>query len=43
MMLTLAGSVVSGAISWFLLEKPALRLKSLRLRPERAAAPLNTP
>ena len=42
MLLTLLGSLVSGAVSWFLLEKPALRLKSLRLRSARASAPLET-
>jgi peptidoglycan/LPS O-acetylase OafA/YrhL len=35
MLLTLAGALVCGAISWFALEKPALRLKSLKLRPSR--------
>jgi peptidoglycan/LPS O-acetylase OafA/YrhL len=39
MLLTLAGSLACGAISWFLLEKPALRLKSIRFRPARTVAP----
>ena len=42
MLLTLAGSVICGAISWFLLEKPALRLKSIRFRPARPVAPPKT-
>ena len=43
MLLTLLGSLALGAVSWFLLEKPALRLKSLRLRPARTAASLEAP
>lgn len=42
MLLTLAGSVACGAISWFLLEKPALRLKSIRFGPARTVAPPET-